>query len=212
VHNTIDQATDGRWALALKQTTGTNYVRDNILLNRHSFRGGLEFSTPEDAANENSDYNVVSIISTNDGDTTLTLSQWQALAHDTHSVTGALTAVFVDANAGNYLLKTNSPALNKGVTWGGIASDFDGMPRPLGPAPDIGCYESSPLSVKMIPLDEDSFRLQLLGGAGRTFKIESATNLGSWVSIATFTRSNRIPEITVSNGISQQFYRGSFTP
>jgi hypothetical protein len=35
-HNTVDQAANGRWALGLKQATGTNYVRNNVLYSRHT--------------------------------------------------------------------------------------------------------------------------------------------------------------------------------
>ncbi len=206
-HNTIDQAPDGRWALGLKQTTGTNIVRNNILMNRHSFRGGLQFGDPADAANSYSDYNVVSIVTTNDGDTTLTLAQWQAQGHDSHSVTGALATVFVDANGGNYLLKTNSAALNAGQ-FVGVTNDLDWNPRPIGPAPDIGCYEQSPLSMRMSPLTNGFFRLNAIGGAGRTYQIQTATDLTNWSPAATFTRSNRPIELIVTTQKSAAFLSG----
>ena len=40
----------------------------------------------------------------------------------------------------DFHLKSTSPAINKGVN-AGILIDLDGKPRPLGPAPDLGCYE-----------------------------------------------------------------------
>src|SRR5688572_19979679 len=35
LHNTVDQASDARWALLMVNTTGPNVVRNNILYNRH---------------------------------------------------------------------------------------------------------------------------------------------------------------------------------
>ena len=211
LHNTVDQASDGRWALGLEQTTGTNYIRNNILLNRHSFRGGLQFGTPLDASNAVSDYNLVSIITTNDGDTTLTLAQWKATGRDAHSVTGSLASVFVDANAGNYLLRTNSPAVDAAQA-AGVTNDFDGNPRPSGAAPDIGCYELSPLRLRMLPQTNATYRLTVFGSAGRIYQIESATVLSNWSSIGSFVRSNRLIEMVVTNSGPQRFYRANVTP
>lgn len=210
LHNTIDQATDGRWALGIKQTSGTNYVRNNILLNRHSFRGGIQFGDPTDASRTDTDFNVVSIISTNDGDTTLTLAQWKLLGQDAHSVTGALASVFVDANAGNYLLRTNSPALDIAQP-SGVTNDFDGNSRPSGSAPDIGCYEASPLRLQMLS-QTNGFRLKVSGGAGRSYRVETAAGMTNWSLIASFVRSNRPIALTVTNGNGQRFYRASWSP
>jgi len=40
----------------------------------------------------------------------------------------------------DFRLKATSPAINKGVN-AGVTIDLDGKPRPLGPLPDLGCYE-----------------------------------------------------------------------
>jgi hypothetical protein len=40
----------------------------------------------------------------------------------------------------NFRLKDESPAKNK-ATNVGVTIDLDGKPRPVGSAPDIGCYE-----------------------------------------------------------------------
>jgi hypothetical protein len=40
----------------------------------------------------------------------------------------------------DFHLKLGSPAVNKGVNVG-LPFDLDGKPRPVGPQPDIGCYE-----------------------------------------------------------------------
>jgi len=49
-------------------------------------------------------------------------------------------SVNVSKNFYNFRLKDNSPAINKGGNFG-ITIDLDGKPRPLGTAPDLGCFE-----------------------------------------------------------------------
>lgn len=55
---------------------------------------------------------------------------------------GALNAdpLFVDPNAGDLHLSAGSPALDRGTPTS-AAVDFDGNPRPAGPAFDLGAYE-----------------------------------------------------------------------
>lgn len=211
-HNTIDQAADGRWALGLKQTTGTNYVRNNILYNRHSFRGGLQFGTASDAANTDSDFNLVNWITTDDGDSRLSLAQWQAIGHDQHSRTGAVATLFVDATIGNYLLGTNSPAVDAGQLLPSVATDLDGAPRVFGSAPDMGCYERQPLTVQLLPSSPGGFRLNLSGGAGRSYRIESSAGLTNWTSLASLIRSNLPLELALTNDATCRFYRAVCIP
>ena len=40
----------------------------------------------------------------------------------------------------NFRLRSTSPAINKGVNTG-LIIDLDGNPRPIGPQPDLGCFE-----------------------------------------------------------------------
>lgn len=40
----------------------------------------------------------------------------------------------------DFHLQTGSPAINKGTN-AGVPIDLDGKPRPVGPQPDLGCYE-----------------------------------------------------------------------
>jgi len=48
---------------------------------------------------------------------------------------------FVDAEAGDFTLKSGSSAIDKGVGIGMVDDDFAGLPRPQGSTYDIGAYE-----------------------------------------------------------------------
>jgi len=211
-HNTIDMAADGRWALNFLQTTGTNVVRNNILLTRHSFRGGLRFGDANDVANTDSDYNIVARI-TPDDNAVLTLAEWQAQGHELHSIASTLAAVFVDADAGNYFLKTNSPALNAAQSIAGLLYDLEGGQRLFGAAPDIGCYEQSPLALVLLTPGTGQRVLRLSGGNGRTLNFETSGTLTNWSAVASFVRSNRPVEyIDASPAPDRRFFRASDLP
>ncbi len=144
LHNTVDQAVDGRWALLIHDTTGANTVRNNILYNRHPFRGSIEYGNPTDVTNTDSDYNVMDWVSNDAGNTRISLALWQAAGHEPHSVpSGPLAALFVNANGGDYHLPSGSPAVDAGQTLASVTVDLEGRPRPQGTASDIGAYERS---------------------------------------------------------------------
>jgi parallel beta-helix repeat protein len=211
-HNTIDMAADGRWALNFLQAAGTNVARNNILLTRHSFRGGLRFGDATDVANTDSDYNIVTRI-TPDDNAVLTLAEWQAQGHELHSLTATYSAVFVDDAAANYHLKTNSPALNAAQSLAGVSADFYGTPRPAGPRPDIGCYELTDLTLSLAAATGGGYRLRLAGGAGRSFQLDGSGSMSNWTAIAAFFQSNRPLEYLETNPpAGGRFYRASFTP
>jgi hypothetical protein len=68
---------------------------------------------------------------------------------DTSAVTGSLSLsnnlsdtdpMFVNINSNDYHLQAGSPAIDAGASVN-VATDFDGNPRPFGPAFDLGAYE-----------------------------------------------------------------------
>src|ERR1019366_10582320 len=48
--------------------------------------------------------------------------------------------LFVNINSNDYHLQARSPAIDAGASVN-VATDFDGNPRPFGPAFDVGAYE-----------------------------------------------------------------------
>ena len=74
----------------------------------------------------------------------MTLSQWQTLGYDLHSMlSDPLDSVFVDWTASDYHLRTGSQAIDAGTD--AVAAivqyDLDGTVRPQGNGYDIGAYE-----------------------------------------------------------------------
>ena len=62
---------------------------------------------------------------------------------------------FVNPNVGDYHIALGSAAVDKGVD-AGVPTDKDGVPRPQGPAPDLGAYEVeqlAPVGGVTVPVD-----------------------------------------------------------
>jgi parallel beta-helix repeat protein len=144
LNNTIDMASNGRWALLVKSSTGLNTVRNNILFNRNAARGGIVFGDSNDVANTDSDDNILDAVSPDDGGTRIALGAWQAAGHETHSFSASLASLFVNSSGGDYHLKAGSPAIDTGQTQVNVPADLEGRARPVGSAYDIGCYEYAP--------------------------------------------------------------------
>jgi hypothetical protein len=143
-NNTIIQPSDGRWnIIAVNGSTG-NTLYNNILISHHSFRGSIAI----DAASTTgfvSDYNIlVNRLSDDDGSSNMTLTQWQALGYDIHSmIADPENQIFVDYTNGNYHLLQNAQAVDAGtnLVLPTVFEDLDNIPRPKGLGFDIGCYE-----------------------------------------------------------------------
>jgi hypothetical protein len=126
-----------------------NTLYNNILINHHSFRGSIAI----DAASSSgfvSDYNIlVNRLSNDDGNSNMTLSQWQSLGYDIHSmIADPESQIFVDYLNGNYRLLQNAQAVDAGtnLVLPIVFEDLDNIPRPQGSGFDIGCYEYSSIS------------------------------------------------------------------
>ena len=148
-NNTIIQPSDGRWCIISVDGSTGNTLYNNILINHHSFRGSIAI----DAASANgfvSDYNVlVNRLSDDDGNSIMTLSQWQSLGYDLHSmIADPEEQIFVDHIAGNFHLLQNAQAVDTGtnLVLPTVFEDLDNVPRPQGSGFDIGCYEYNTLT------------------------------------------------------------------
>lgn len=143
-HNTIIQPSDGRWnIIAVDGSTG-NTLYNNILINHHSFRGSISL----DAASMigfASDYNILmNRLSDDDGNSNMTLSQWQSMGYDTHSmIADSESQIFFDYTNNNLHLLHNAQAVNTGTNFvlSTVFADLDNVTRPQGSGVDIGCYE-----------------------------------------------------------------------
>jgi hypothetical protein len=85
--------------------------------------------------------------------------------------------LFIDVANANFHVQPSSPAIDAG-TKTGVASDYEGVSRPLGPADDIGAYESAGVAQ----------------GAGQLTENPGTLNFGTITIAASSTQS-----VTVSN-------------
>jgi hypothetical protein len=143
-NNTIIQPSDGRWCIISVDGSTGNTIYNNILINHHSFRGSIAV----DAASMTgfvSDYNIlVNRLSDDDGNSNMTLSQWQSMGYDTHSmIADPEEQIFADYPNDNYHLLQNAQAVDAGtnLVLPTVSEDLDNISRPQGSGFDIGCYE-----------------------------------------------------------------------
>ncbi len=148
-NNTIIQPADGRWCIISVDGSTGNTIYNNILINHHSFRGSISL----DAASMTgfvSDYNIlVNRLSDDDGNSNMTLSQWQSMGYDQHSmIANPEDQIFVDYVNSNYHLLQNAQAVDAGtnLVLPTVFEDLDNISRPYGNGFDIGCYEYNTIS------------------------------------------------------------------
>ncbi|HNR08061.1 MAG TPA: right-handed parallel beta-helix repeat-containing protein [Saprospiraceae bacterium] len=144
-HNTIVQDPSARWCILLTDGASGATLRNNILINRHSFRGIINID-PASRTGFSSDYNVTTNWFTlDDGNSVLDSSAWKALGYDTHSFFSAnLTNLFINYPGEDLHLAPGAKAINFGITTlsPDVATDLEGKLRTTGGAPDAGAYES----------------------------------------------------------------------
>jgi hypothetical protein len=221
-HNTVDMPSNGRWALSLQQVSGTNTVRNNILLHRStSVRGGLMF---ENAAGVNatvSGHNIVNHLSDDNGNVRrIALADWKGggsepTAREPYSRTGTLSTLFVDADARCYLLRADAPALDSALPLAGFVSDYEGTDR--GALPDMGCYERAPLALsihRVGTVPGSGFLLRLRAGFTRFVTLQSSTDLAAWAVLSgqPLARDGTRVAVPVAPTGARAFYRAQWTP
>jgi parallel beta-helix repeat protein len=148
-NNTVINPSDARWNILVVDGSTGNTLYNNILINHHSFRGSIAI----DAASTTgfiSDYNIlVNRLSNDDGNSNMTLTQWQALGYDLNSMIADLESqIFVDHLTGNFHLLQNAKAVDAGtnLVLPIVFEDLDNIPRPQGSGFDIGAYEYNTIS------------------------------------------------------------------
>ena len=153
LNNTIDQPSDGRWAVLVKSSAGTNTIRNNILVHRNTARGGLLYGDATDVATTDSDYNVLDAVTPDDGGTRIPLATWKTQGHEPHSLSLSVASLFVSPAGADYHLLAGSAAIDAGQTLAHAPTDLQGRARPAGAAFDVGCYEwAAPSGTSFWPL------------------------------------------------------------
>jgi parallel beta-helix repeat protein len=146
-NNTIINASNGRWCINIGTNATADTLYNNILINLHSWHGSIAVDAPafEDFY---SDYNIVIDAMSSDGDeTAISLSDWQELGYDTHSMlANSMHQIFVNWENGDYHLLPTSQAVDSGtaIVSAVVINDLDGVSRPYGNEYDIGAYEYNP--------------------------------------------------------------------
>jgi parallel beta-helix repeat protein len=145
IHNTIihgDTAGPGNWALNISDDgCVSNRVLNNVILTDSPYNGSINVVDPQ-MLGFTSDHNVVvDRFSTNEGDTVMSLEQWQGFGLDTHSFIATPLSLFRSHAEKDFRLVEYAPAIDKGDSIAGPTLDAGGGSRLYGCAPDIGAYE-----------------------------------------------------------------------
>jgi hypothetical protein len=117
--NTILMPADGRWGVVISPSADCvdNRLLNNIILSDHDFRGSVSIPV-EDLAGFESDRNLVSDrFSVDDGETVISLSDWQGLGYDANSMLANADELFVDPGAGDFQLREGA-AVDAGAVIG----------------------------------------------------------------------------------------------
>jgi len=80
-----------------------------------------------------------------------TKANYVGATHGANSIFPPQDPDFVNKAARNFHLWSTSPCINEGTAIASVAEDFDGQPRIMGPAPDIGADEYRRFGVELEP-------------------------------------------------------------
>ena len=144
VHNTIINASNGRWCILIVSGSTGAQVFNNILINQHPWRGSIALD-PDAEDGFDSDYNILVNSLSNLGDgQSMTLEEWQAEGYDLHSMLADPMADIFVAPGSDYHLLDDAQAINTGNSAFafGVDEDIEGLSRPQGSQHDIGAYEA----------------------------------------------------------------------
>jgi alpha-tubulin suppressor-like RCC1 family protein len=129
---------------------------------------------------------VNTLLAGNNGTNSFTDSGHNLLSATTVGVVGPLAD-----NGGPTLtmaLLPGSPAIDAADTASAPPTDQRGVPRPVGPAADIGAFEYQPPwppTLWASLSSQGGLDLQVLGPAGRSFRLLASATLTNWVPVAT---------------------------
>jgi hypothetical protein len=132
-----------------------NIVFNNIFYSDHAFRGSITIE-PGSMTGFHSDFNVLTDrMSTDDGNTAISLAQWQLSMHcDSNSFIALPDQLFVNEGGDDYHLLFTSPAMDQGTgsyfSTPAPTNDLEDSPRPWFNGFDIGCYETFPEGIHEI--------------------------------------------------------------
>jgi hypothetical protein len=82
-------------------------------------------------------------------------------------------------------LRSGSPAIDAGDTAAAPPTDQRGLPRPVGPAADIGAYEYGSPALLRISQSSGQLATLVYGPPGKTCHLLTSTDLRNWVCIGT---------------------------
>ncbi len=145
-NNTIINPSDARWTILINSGSTGNTLYNNIFINHHSFRGSISIDASS-LQNFFSDYNIiVDRLSNDDGETNISLSDWQNLGYDLHSqIAVSDNLLFTNPGSGDFHLLAGSQAIDTGtqLVISFVTNDIVNILRPQGNGFDIGAYEFS---------------------------------------------------------------------
>ncbi len=145
VHNTIINASNGRWCILAVNGSSGAQVFNNILINQHTFRGSIDLE-PDAVPGFNSNYNILVDRLSKMGDgSNVNLTTWQGYGYDANSMLAApMSEIFVSPGS-DYHLLDDAQAVDSGNAAGaaGVDEDIESISRPQGSEHDIGAYEAT---------------------------------------------------------------------